>query len=100
MERYSTITVIMQLYHSWCDHMTNRFATVSYQLFTLMVAVILTAEHVRAIDTVPQLNISQYEGRWYQVCNIQYGNFILIACGYRCMEIPWLIISLREIVNV
>ena len=57
---------------SQCDHMTYRFVTVSYQLFTLMAAVILTAEHVRAIDTVPQLNVTQYIGTWYQVCNMQH----------------------------
>ena len=61
--------------------MTIRFVAVSYQLSTLMVAVILTAEHVRAIDTVPQLNISQYVGRWYQVCNMQYGRLMCMCDG-------------------
>jgi len=77
MERYNVVFVV-----SITLYMTSRFVTVSYQLFALMVAGILTAEHVRTIDTVPQLNISQYIGRWYQVCSMRYEQLISIAlCG-------------------
>jgi len=37
------------------------------RLIGLLLAVMALFEHVTAVDTVPQLNISQYLGTWYQV---------------------------------
>ncbi|XP_065900303.1 apolipoprotein D-like isoform X2 [Dysidea avara] len=42
------------------------------RLVSLLLAALVT-RHVTAIDTVPQLNITQYLGTWYQV----YGNLIV-----------------------
>ena len=35
-----------------------------------LVLATLVVQHVASIDTVPELNITQYLGRWYQVWHI------------------------------